>query len=136
MFYCSKNKLFFKYCSLLYSIYAPPLSNASFSTKPLLLTSTVCSDWPTGTVQCDWPNTTSHVRNVTPLSIIASFSFQNTFTFMHLTQCSTTEPQEHNKCIVNNVLNFTISSSPRQEQSRVTDTVMKLLCVCTQAMVV
>ncbi len=30
---------------------------------------------------------------------------------------------------VNNVLSFTISSSP----SRVTDTVMKLLCVCTQA---
>ncbi len=84
MFYCSKNKLFFKYCSLLYSIYAPPLSNTSFSTKSLLLTSTVCSDWPTGTVHCDWPNTTSHVGNVTPLSIIASFSFQNTFTFMHL----------------------------------------------------
>ncbi len=31
---------------------------------------------------------------------------------------------------VNNVLSFTISSSPRGEQSRVTDTVMMLVCVC------
>ncbi len=38
---------------------------------------------------------------------------------------------------VNNVLSFTISSSPRGEQSHVTETVMKLLCVCsTQAAVV
>ncbi len=44
--------------------------------KVPLSTSTVCSDWPTGTVHCDWPNTTSRVGNVTPLSIIASFSFQ------------------------------------------------------------
>ncbi len=36
-----------------------PLSNASFSTKSLLLTNTVCSDWPTDTVHRDWPNTTS-----------------------------------------------------------------------------
>ncbi len=34
---------------------------------------------------------------------------------------------------VNNVLSFTISSSLRGEQSRVTDTVMKLECICTQA---
>ncbi len=35
---------------------------------------------------------------------------------------------------VNNVLSFTISSSQRGEQSRVTDTVMMLVCVCsTQA---
>ncbi len=34
---------------------------------------------------------------------------------------------------VNNVLSFTISSSPRGEQSRVTDTVMMLVCVLKQA---
>ncbi len=45
--------------------------------------------------------------NVTPLYIIASFSFQ---------------------------VSFTISSSPRGEQSRVTDTVMMLECIySTQA---
>ncbi len=85
MIYCSKNNYFsntVQYCS--FSM--PRLSQTLFSTKSLLLTSTVCSDWPTGTVQCDWPNTTSHVGNVTPLSIIASFSFQNTFTFMHLSE--------------------------------------------------
>ncbi len=49
----------------------------------------------------------AHVGNVTPLSIIASFGFQVSF----------------------------ISSSPRGEQSRVTDTVMMLVCVCTQAAV-
>ncbi len=43
---------------------------------------------------------------VTPLSIIASFSFQN---------------------------KSTISSSPRGEQSHVRDTVMMLVCICTQA---
>ncbi len=46
----------FHYCR------SPPLSNASFSTKSLLPTSTVCSDWPTGTVHCDWLNTTSMSR--------------------------------------------------------------------------
>ncbi len=61
----------------------------------------------------------ARVGNVTPLSIIASFSFQI------------------NVKTVNNVLSFTISSSPRGEQSHVTDTVMKLVCVCsTQAAVV
>ncbi len=59
------------------------------------------------------------VGNVTPMSIIASFSFQNTV----------------NKT-VNNVLSFTISSNLRWEQSRVRDTVMMLVCVCTQAAVV
>ncbi len=57
-----KNTLFFKYCTLLQFLYAPPLSNTSFSTKSLLLTSTVCSDWPADTVHCDWPNTTSTLR--------------------------------------------------------------------------
>ncbi len=37
---------------------------------------------------------------------------------------------------VNNVLSFTISSSLRGEQSRVTEVVKKLVCVCTQAAVV
>ncbi len=51
----------------------------------------------------------ARVGNITPLSIIASFSFQ---------------------------VRYTISSSPRGEQSRVTDTVMMLVCVCsTQAAV-
>ncbi len=49
----------------------------------------------------------ARVGNVTPLSIIASFSFQVSF----------------------------ISSSPRGEQSRVKDTVMMLVCICTQAAV-
>ncbi len=56
-----------------------------------------------------------HVGNVTPLTIIASFSFQSKYK--------------------DNVVSFTISSSPRGEQSHVTDTVMKLVCVCTQATV-
>ncbi len=45
------------------------------------------------------------VGNVTPLSIIVSFGFQVSF----------------------------INSSPRGEQSRVTDTVMMLVCICTQS---
>ncbi len=50
----------------------------------------------------------ARIGNVTPLSIIASFSFQVSF----------------------------ISSSPRGEQSRVTDTVIMLVCICsTQAAV-
>ncbi len=72
---------------------------------------------PTGTVHCDWPNTTSPVGNVTPLSIIVASAFK--------IKVKT----------VNNVLSFTISSSPRGEQSHVTDTMMKLVCVCTQAAV-
>ncbi len=44
----------------------------------------------------------ARVRNVTPLSIIPSFSFQIGF----------------------------ISSSPKGEQSRVTDTVLMLVCIC------
>ncbi len=39
-----------------------PLSNASFSTKSLLPTSAVCSDWPTDPEHCDWPNTASTRR--------------------------------------------------------------------------
>ncbi len=34
---------------------------------------------------------------------------------------------------VNNVLSFTIRSSPRGEQNRVTDTVMMLVCICKRA---
>ncbi len=49
----------------------------------------------------------ARVGNVTSLTIIASFSFQVSF----------------------------ISSSPRGEQSRMTDTVMMLVCICTQATV-
>ncbi len=50
----------------------------------------------------------ARVGNVTPLSIIASFSLQVSF----------------------------ISSSPKREQSRITDTVMILVCICsTQAAV-
>ncbi len=79
-----------------------------FFTKPLLQTSAVCSDWPTDPVYCDWPNTTSTCRKCKALTIIASFSFQVSF----------------------------ISSSPKGEQSRVTDTVMMLVCICiTQAAV-
>ncbi len=59
--------------------------------------------------QCNVIGRTPQARagNVTPLYIIASFSFQ---------------------------VSFTISSSPRGEQSRVTDTVMMLKCIySTQA---
>ncbi len=59
----------------------------------------------------------ARVRNVTPLSIIASFSF--------LINVKT----------VNNVLSFPISSS-REGNSHVIDTVMKLVCICTHAAVV
>ncbi len=65
-------------------------------------TSTVCSDWPANTVHCDWPNTTSHIGNVTT-------PFHNRE--LQLSKLKT----------VNNVLSFTISSSPREEQSCVTD---------------
>ncbi len=51
----------------------------------------------------------ARVGNIMPLTIIASFSFQ---------------------------VSFTISSSPKAEQSRVTVTVMMLVCICsTQAAV-
>ncbi len=56
--------------------------------------------------------------NVTPLSIIARFSFKI------------------NVKTVIIVLIFTISPRPKLEQSHVTDTVMKLVCVCTQVVVV
>ncbi len=47
---------------------------------PSFRQSTVCSDWPTGTLHCDWLNTTqAPVGNVTPLSIIRSFSLQIQF---------------------------------------------------------
>ncbi len=58
----------------------------------------------------------ARVGNVTALSIIASFGFF-----------------KMNVKTVNNVLSFTIRSSQRGEQSRVTDTVMMLVCVCKQA---
>ncbi len=80
-----------------------------FSTKSLLPTSTVCSDWPTDQCIVIGRTPQARVRNVTPLTIIASFSFQ---------------------------VSFTISSKPEGEQSRVTDTVMILVCICsTQAVV-
>ncbi len=42
----------------------------------------------------------------------------------------------YNIKIVNKVVSFTISSSPKGEQSLVTDTVMMLVCICsTQAAV-
>ncbi len=87
-----------------------------FYTKSLLPTSTVCSDWPNDTVHCDWRNTTSTCRkcNAPYHNKQASFFKINVNT-------------------VNNALSFTISSSPKEEQSHVTDTVMKLVCVCTQA---
>ncbi len=68
-----KTELFLHILYIIVGPLFPPLSNASFSTKSLLPTSTVCSDWPTDTEHCDWPNTTSDVENVTLLSIIASF---------------------------------------------------------------
>ncbi len=57
-------------------IIVSPLSNASFSSKSLLPTSAVCSDWRTDPEHCDWPTPQARVKNVMPLSIISSFSFQ------------------------------------------------------------
>ncbi len=65
-----------------------------FLHKPLLPTSTVCSDWPTDRVHCDWPNIVTRRKCNAPFR------------------------------------NF-ISSSPKGEQSRVTDTVMMLVCICS-----
>ncbi len=45
------------------------------------------------------------------------------------------QPQLSKLKTINNVLSFTISSSLRGEQSRVTDTVTKLVCVCKQAII-
>ncbi len=94
----------------------PRLSQTLRFLQSLLLTSAVCSYWPTDSVHCDWPNTTSTLRKCIPLSIIASFSFQNECKDLIIIKA-------------NNVLSFTISSSLRGEQSGVTDTVMMLECV-------
>ncbi len=96
----------------------PCLSQMLRLLQSLLLTSTVCSYWPTDSVHCDWPDTTSTLRKYIPLSIIVSFSFQN-------------ECEDLIIIKANNVLSFTISSSLRGEQSGVTDTVMMLECVKT-----
>ncbi len=53
-FNVKKNFIF----KILYIIVGP-LPNVSCSTKPLLPTIAVWSDWPTDPVHCDWPNTTS-----------------------------------------------------------------------------
>ncbi len=54
-----------------------------------------------------------------------------------LTQCIVIGRTPHalvgNVKTVNNVLSFTIRSSPKGEQSRVRETVMMRVCVCTQA---
>ncbi len=113
----------FNIFQMLYIIVGP-LSNALFSTKSLLPTSTVCSDWPTDPEHCDWPNTTSMSRK-------CSSPYLNFFRALALPL-----PFKINVKTVNNVFSFTISSSPRGEQSRVTDTVMKLVCFCKQAAIV
>ncbi len=63
---------------ILYIIVGPlcPASNTSFSTKSLLQTSAVCSDWPTDPVQCVVIGRTpqAQVGNVTPFSIITSLN--------------------------------------------------------------
>ncbi len=92
-------------------LYAPTLSKVSFSSKPLLLTSTLYSDWPTDPVHCDWPNTTS-------------------------TRWKCNDPYHNHDTSFNFQVSFTIISSLKGEQSRVTDTVMMLVCICsTQATV-
>ncbi len=91
---------FFKCLIFLEFLYAPPLSNVIFSTKPLL--PTVCPNLPADPVHCDWPNTTS-VGNLGKASLTITASFKV------------------NIKAVNNVVSFTICSSPRGEQSRATD---------------
>ncbi len=77
--------------------------------------STVCSDWPQLASALWLAEHHKHGSEmVTSLTIIASAFKINVKT-------------------VNNLLSFTISSSPKGEQSHVTDTVMMLVWVCTQA---
>uniref|UniRef100_A0A672PAE3 Protein kinase C eta type-like n=1 Tax=Sinocyclocheilus grahami TaxID=75366 RepID=A0A672PAE3_SINGR len=68
--------------------------------EPPLLTSAVCSDWPADPVHCDWPNTTSTHRKY------------NALYYNHELQAF-----KVNIKTVNNVVNFTISSSPKGQQS-------------------
>ncbi len=75
-----KKDIIFK---ILYIIVGP-LSNALFSTKPLLPTSGVCSDWPADPMHCDWPNTTS-TRGI---EINRSIDALQTWTILH--RCSNT----------------------------------------------
>ncbi len=51
--------------------------NASFSTKSLLLTSTVCSDWPTDPSIVIGRHHKHESEMSLPLRLITSFSFQN-----------------------------------------------------------
>ncbi len=104
-----KKHIIFQILYIIVGPLCPASLKCFFSTKSLFPTS--CSDWPTGTVHCDWPNTASTHRKCNAPFHNRSFSFQNE----------------------SNVVSFTISSSPRGEQSRMTDTVMKLVCVCKQA---
>ncbi len=108
------------YFSILY-VNVGPLCPASLKSlvfyKAPPSDSAVCSDWPADPVHCDWMNTTSTSRK-------CNAPFHNRE--LQLSKLKT----------VNNVLSFTISSSPRGEQSCVTDTVMMLVCVCKQAAVV
>ncbi len=79
-------------------IFAPPLSNASFSTKSLLPTSTVCSDWPTHPVHCDWPNITSHIGTLTTLSK-SSFKFYHQFKPERRTESRDKHSNEARVCV-------------------------------------
>ncbi len=74
------------------------------------------SDWPADPVLCDWQNTTSACRK-------CNAPFHNRQLQLSKVNIKT----------VNNGLSFTISSSPRVQQSCLTDTVMKLVYVYKQA---
>ncbi len=83
----------FKYCTLFWSSMPRLFQRFVFYKKPLLLTSTVCFDWPADPEHCDWPNTTS-----------SHWKFNTTYHNHEL------QLQKKVKT-VNNVLSFTISSS-------------------------
>ncbi len=61
----------------------PRLSQMSFSIKPLLPTSAVCSDWPADTVHCDWRTLQAGVGNVMFINVTLNYSFSLVGLFLH-----------------------------------------------------
>ncbi len=58
-FYVNKKHIIFQILYIIASPLCPASLKALFSTKPLLPTSAVCSDWPTDPVHYDWLNTST-----------------------------------------------------------------------------
>ncbi len=60
-----KHIIFQILCIIVVTLCPAPLKRV-VSIKPLLPTSAVCSDWPTDTVHCDYPNTSTRWKCNTP----------------------------------------------------------------------